>query len=76
MLLIGMQGEIPNDCFTLCEMVHNVYRTAVKYSILVSGFSAYGIWALRGGGVDMSLISEADMITRGTDETAKEAYTR
>ena len=74
--LIGTQAMRINDAFTLCEMVNHAYRKSVTQTNIIDGFHACGLWSLRGGGVDHTVISESDITNRDADESGPEAYTR
>ena len=76
MRLLGTQAERSNDCFTLCDMLHKAYAEAVTYKNIVNGFSACGLWSLRGGGVDETVINASDLTNRGPNENGDECYTR
>ena len=65
-----------NDCFTVCEMLHNAYKEALTYKNIVNGFSACGLWSLRGGGVEEYVISAADLTNRNVDESGEQCRLR
>lgn len=72
----GTQALHANDCYTLCEMVHNAYRKAVTQTNIIDGFHGCGLWSLKGGGVDHNVITESDLTNREENETGTDAYKR
>ena len=76
MRLLATEGLRTNDCFTLCEMVNNAYRSAVTQTNIINGFHACGLWSLKGGGVDHTVLKESDLTHREEQETGVECYKR
>ena len=74
--LHGTQAQRANDCFTLCEILHKAYLNSVTYKNIVNGFDACGVWSLRGGGVDETVIKAPDITNRALNESAEQSYTR
>ena len=59
--LHATQALRANDCFTLCEILHTAYSNAVTCKNIVNGFHACGVWSLRGGGIDTTVVKPCEI---------------
>lgn len=64
-----------NDIYTICKILNDAYTFSVRYTNIVIGFAACGIWDNQSRGPNPNVISQFDITSIGDQEDHKNAYT-
>lgn len=71
--LLRTGGDMRNDVYTLCEIVHTSYNDSLTYKNVTSGFHGCSLWSSRTGRVNTAVIKESDIRNREGEQDSAAA---